>query len=224
MALPRLRKDEDIVVTGSRNSLQPAVAVSVHGSIAALEALGDLKLYRFPEPVTVAAHSQKQVALLRHEGVPVELVYRFLASAPKTEGARPTLLTRNRARERLGVPLPGGPVHLYESVGGRTLLVGRGEMRDLAVGEDVEIEAGRSIDVVAELVREREGGQGEEYRLTVSNAKSHPVRFEAMLWVPSSAKPVSAQTLGTRDGRPTWTVTVPANGTVELRYRIPKSD
>jgi hypothetical protein len=222
VALPRLRKSEDIVVTAE--SLRRVSAASVADSVVLREDLGDLKLYRFPEAVTVAARSQKQVALLRHENVPVDLVYRFVASWPTKEGARPTLLTRNRARERLGVPLPGGPIDLYETARGRRLLVGRGEMRDLAVGEDVEIDSGRSIDVVAELVREREDGQVVDYRLSVSNAKSRAVRFEALLPAPSGATVTSTQPLGTRDGRRTWAVTVPANATAELRYRISKPD
>ena len=41
------------------------------------EELGDLKLYRIPEPVTVAARSQKQVALLRRAGVQVRTLYRM---------------------------------------------------------------------------------------------------------------------------------------------------
>ena len=44
--------------------------------VAQQEELGDLKLYRIPEPVTVAARSQKQVALLQRAGVRVSLVYR----------------------------------------------------------------------------------------------------------------------------------------------------
>ena len=44
--------------------------------IAIQENLGDLKLYRIPEPVTVAANSQKQVALLTRPDVRIALVYR----------------------------------------------------------------------------------------------------------------------------------------------------
>ena len=44
--------------------------------MARQEDLGDLKLYRLPEPVTVAAYGQKQVAFLQRPAVPVELVYR----------------------------------------------------------------------------------------------------------------------------------------------------
>ena len=56
----------DIVVTGQRvrrEMLESTTAITVIDT-AKLEDLGDLKLYRVPFPVTVAANGQKQVALL----------------------------------------------------------------------------------------------------------------------------------------------------------------
>ena len=55
---PSPERGEAIVVTGSRIAMK-----------AELEALGDVKLYRIPEPVTVAANSQKQVALIEKLGL-----------------------------------------------------------------------------------------------------------------------------------------------------------
>ena len=55
---------------------EPDVGLADHGDRASQENLGDLKLYRIPEPVTVAANSQKQVALLTRPDVRIALVYR----------------------------------------------------------------------------------------------------------------------------------------------------
>ena len=65
MAMRRAAAAEAIVVTARGAAMQ-----------AQQEDLGDLKLYRIPEPVTVAANSQKQVALIEQAAVKVDNVYR----------------------------------------------------------------------------------------------------------------------------------------------------
>ena len=81
--------------------------------------LGDLKLYRIPEPVTVAAHSQKQVSFLDQPNVQVRSVYRHRLY-PSEDGdldpARRFLITRNRGEEGLGIPLPAGRVQLFAAI------------------------------------------------------------------------------------------------------------
>ena len=111
------------------------------------EELGDLKLYRIPEPVTVAARSQKQVALLQRTGVQVRtaLPHALLSATPVAFAgpAQRLLVTRNRTEEGLGLPLPAGRLMLFDSRAGAPFLVGEAVLRDHAVGEDVEIAARR---------------------------------------------------------------------------------
>ena len=205
---------EDIVVTGSR-------------MMARQEDLGDLKLYRIPEPVTVAANSQKQVAFLERPRVRVEMVYRQRLFAESEEDFRPAdrvLVTRNRTAEGLGVPLPAGRVVLFAAGEARPVLIGEGHVEDRAVGEDVEIVVGEATGVMTriDVVAEDEDGEWEEYRLVVTNDQRQPVRFEGefehdrddVTFAPRGRR------LPLRDGRPLWAVTVPANGTAALRYRI----
>src|SRR3546814_12573137 len=100
---------DSIVVTGSR--LQRAAMMSPGAVVASQEDLGDLKLYRVPIPVTVAANGQKQVALLVKDGVPFRTIYR-LRLHPGDEGKAmmPETLLRmqNKKAEGLGVTLPSG--------------------------------------------------------------------------------------------------------------------
>ncbi|MDQ4088196.1 MAG: hypothetical protein M3177_09360, partial [Pseudomonadota bacterium] len=73
--------------------------------IAEQEDLGDVKLYRIPEPVTVAANSQKQVAFLQRDDVHVRTVYRQVIEPDVVGDAQPAwrlLVTRNRSAEGLG--------------------------------------------------------------------------------------------------------------------------
>jgi hypothetical protein len=213
---PPMEAALSIIVTGSRKST---------AMMAEQEELGDLKLYRIPEPVTVAANSQKQVALLQRGDVPIQVVYRQRIQGEGSSGATPVVTTHNRERDRLGLPLPSGEVAFFQVHEGRRVLIGQGHTRDLAIGEKVEIELGESIDVqtrTEELAEFAEGGG--EYRLTVSNAKDRPVPFEAEFFADGQSLDWSDERLAERDGRPLWRITVPANGSVVLRYRLKPRD
>ena len=213
---------ESIVVTGARLSAPPPPPPpppAPMAMIAEQEELGDLKLYRIPEPVTVAARSQKQVALLQRDSVPVDIVYRHRGGIGFRGGAIPVVTARNVERERLGLALPSGRIAFFEDHGGRRLFAGRGRMRDTAIGEEVEIELGRSTAVlVQEVVLERGEGRG-AYRLTVTNAKPYPIRFEAEIGGPGTEIEIDAR-LAERDGRRLWEVMVPANGSATISYRL----
>lgn len=203
--------EESIVITGTR--------------IARQEELGDLKLYRLPEPVTVAANSQKQVAMLEQPGVRVETVYRrrFDVSddGQDWEPATRTLVTRNRREEGLGLPLPAGAVVLFGGPRERPILLGEGSIRDRAIGEDVEIAVGEATGVLTRIEeREDRGEDWEDFVLTVTNDQARPVRFEAEFTVEEDSIFTPRARLGNRDGTPLWRVTVPANGQATLRYRV----
>ena len=51
-----------------------------------------------------------------------------------------------------------------------------------------------------------------------------PVRYEAEFDVDEDETFRPRARLGRRDGRPLWAVTVPANGTATLRYRVVEND
>ena len=220
-SLPQIAGEEGIVVTGSRMRAVNLVASAPVTVIAAQqEALGDLKLYRIPEPVTVAANSQKQVALLHQPRVDVRLVYRSRLNAASLSAPAPAarlLITRNRAAQGLGLPLPGGRVALFGTSNGRRILLGEGSLDDRAVGEDVEIEIGEAPGVTARLTSPT---KNDDYLLTITNDQSAPVQFEAELDVPEGLTLRPEGHISRRNGRPLWAVTVPANGAVSLRYRL----
>ncbi len=205
---------------------QSAEAIMVTGSRvmeARQEDLGDLKLYRIPEPVTVAANSQKQVALLNRPRVEVRFAYRSRIDAASTGGPRPArrlLTTRNRQSEGLGLPLPAGGITLFTQARGRPILIGEGHIGDSAIGEDVEIALEESAQVMVELELVAEGERRDDYLVTVTNALPRAVRFEAEFEVDPEQGFRPARRLGRRDGRPLWEAQVPANGSATLRYRL----
>ena len=193
--------------------------------MAQQEALGDLKLYRIPEPVTVAAHSQKQVALLERADVRVRIVYRQRLVPTGSNVVGPTqrfLITRNRATEGLGLPLPAGRLMLFSEGGGRPILVGQGTMTDNAVGDEVEIGLGPSPRVQTHLVPRAVAKGRDQYELTVSNDHAEPILFEAEI---ASGDLVfdGPRRLARRNGMSLWSVTVPGNGTATLRYTLTRA-
>lgn len=199
----------EIVVTAQRRSEKAYdMASPVAAMVVKQEELGDLKLYRVPEPVTVAANAQKQVALLDKERVPVSLIYRADVWGEGDAAVRLTLRARNRAADGLGLPLPAGKLALYQQGSVRPLLLGEGSVGDKAVGEEVEVDVATATGIFA---RENQGV------LTVTNANPYPVAFEAKL----GDRNLSGFSTKVRkkDGAWLWAVTVPANGTVTLGYR-----
>jgi hypothetical protein len=213
---------ENITVTGSRVRRSNLGSVAM---IAQQEELGDLKLYRIPEPVTVAANAQKQVALLARQRVPVEIAYRLRVDAQDPGDlvqATRFLVTRNREKENLGLPLPSGAVALFADHGGRRILIGQGRLDDRAVGDDVEIGFAPSASVQAriEQVTAAPDDHWTDYRMVVTNDQNRPVRFEAEFARSDGTRLVPRTRLGERDGMALWAVNVPAGGTATLRYRV----
>jgi hypothetical protein len=184
--------------------------------------LGDLKLYRIPEPVTVAARSQKQVALLQRAGVRVSMVYRqrlFPTDLAVTSPAQRFLVTRNRTIEGLGLPLPAGRLMLFSEGGPRPILLGQGIVTDHAVGEDVEIGLGPAPGVQTRLTVTARNKARSDYELVVTNDRTVPVRFEAEI-APGTWTLAAQARLASRNGMPLWTVIVPANGSATVRYTM----
>jgi len=227
--MPQIAGQErfDIVVTGSRiaplMSPAPPPPPPPPAAEAAMKAvqeeLGDLKLYRVPEPVTVSARSQKQVALMHQRSVKLRSVYRAsLYGAAASIAADHVLVTRNRPAEGLGLPMPSGGVTVFAPRGERNILVGEGQVADKAVGEDVEIIIGKAPGVrVDQRLIERSGDE-QRLELVVSNDLARPVRFEAELGI-DGQKIKGSSRLGRRNGRALWEVNVPANGRVTLQWR-----
>ena len=195
----------DIVVTGSMRAKSAMVVKQ--------EELGDLKLYRVPEPVTVAANAQKQVALLDKERVPVALVYRADIYGEGDVQVRLTLRAKNRAADGLGLPLPAGKLALYQRGSTRELLLGEGSVGDKAVGEEVEIGVATATGITARDVE----GMGNLHTLTVTNDNPYPVAFEGKL----GDRDLGGFTgkVRKKDGAWLWAIAIPANGTVTLAYR-----
>lgn len=230
----------DIIVTGSRirmpnlRSTSPVTVIT-----AALEQLGDLKLYRIPEPVTVAANAQKQVALLHKERVRFERLYGLRLNATgwfdEDDDPVPTsvlLRTRNVAARGLGLPLPSGAVAVFEEAAGRPMLAGEALLYDTPVGQDLELLVGENMDIVAtQRILPRPARDGEEaddddwprdYEVVLSNATPAAAEVEVRLQLYEAHVILTraSRKLSRKNGSPLWRARVPAGGRVRLTYTI----
>ena len=201
----------EVMVTAQRRAVQ--------------EDLGDLKLYRVPMRVDVNANGQKQVALLEKRGVSFDHLYgATLWPENVTDAAPLQMLVRmqNKEKDGLGLPLPSGGLALFERVSGQDMLVGEDDLRDHAVGEEVEATVGESPQLQYRLECVAcEGGPKAGYRLTVTNANDTPAPVEIRLQQSDAFRysGISAK-LGRKNGDLLWKITVPANGTARLDYTL----
>ena len=224
--LGQLAEGEMIVVTGSRIAAPPPPPPPPpqperggDEMMAQQERLGDVRLYRIPIEVTVAAKSQKQVALLRQPEVRVEPILRLRTAGGDFDSypLERIYVTRNRTAEGLGLPLPAGKLALFGTIEGRRVLLGEGSIDDYTIGEKVEFKVASAPGVLAsqKTIPEEEGGG---WLLTVTNDSSSDQTFEVEL--PLEARAVKGGRLVKRDGWMLWRLQLPANGSRELRYRL----
>lgn len=220
MAPAPMAEMADIVVTAqARRGAEMKAPVTVQQ-----EGLGDLKLYRVPVPVTVAANAQKQVALAEKKGVKMDSLYRAEVWEDSVGEVRQMLRTRNRKEDGLGLPLPGGPVAVFEPFGDAMLLSGEGGLPDRAEGEDVEIMLAQATQVTLDAESSRLDDRTQAVNLTARNARPVPVTFEARVASDPAmrlegGKPGQGK-LTRKDGRTVWSVTLPANGSAVWRYKL----
>ena len=204
---------DNIVVTASRAKAAPVAIQAVQ------EELGDLKLYRIPEPVTIAAQSQKQVAMLQKTGVKFDRIYTANVDEFGDEPSPvPFLLRMKNVKDKgLGLPMPAGGVVLFEPVGGNLLLAGQDGVADRAIGDDVEFKVGSSPDVRVAIKQVISTPKKRSFRVTLTNARAVPVTAEILIPYELANTPKG---LTRKNGGWMWRTTVPANGEAGLGYDL----
>ncbi len=216
---------EEIVVTAQKISglmKESPMAVTAI-TVAELEDLGDLKLYRIPEPVTVNAMGQKQVAMIVKPDAKFNRLYRATMDEPEyipLGESTPLLIilkTENKTENGLGLPLPSGQAMIFEDSSFGPLLAGEAALRDRAIGDKVELLVGTSSDVqmVVTQISERRYQKG--YKVTISNARNEAVNAEIEIPFDLRGKPKGISKI---DGMPTWVSTIPANGEVSFEFTL----
>jgi len=211
-----------VVVTGAR--------------IAEREDLGDYKLYRTPQPTTVAALQTKQVMFLDTDNVDVEKTYVFDVATNSLFGDSQTMAAveyrlDNSAKGTLAQPLPAGTFRVMtETSSGKPFYLGEDDQDDLAVGLPVKIEASHAADVQMETTlladNNRDRSDTTEYFATIqhrfTNASPTPASIEVTLGKDfHAAIKVDRETkrLVKSESIPTWRFTLKPESSTMLVYR-----
>lgn len=223
------------LVIHTRNMMMPAVAapdaimesVSVAAAKAVLvkeERLGDLKLYRVPKRTSVVSRQIKQVRLLDRADIPVQVFYHGEVEVNHDQGdaaLKRALRVRDTDDNHLGLSLPAGNLSAFTLYGQTPMLLSESPLQDTAVNQEVEFELGDSDDVHFSAVAGFIGN-----RIDITNARGSPVVAEISLSLYDNehvVRAVPALVPKPKSGTPTFRVTVPANGSYEIRYGIQKS-
>lgn len=236
-------RDVIVVTAMKREETVEDVAVAV---TAIQEDLGDLKLYRVPDRTTLLSHQSKQVRMFDRKDVPVTRIYQAEFMTDRNFDYEPMtviLRTRNDKKNNLGLPLPSGGVRLFETVRqsqvSQRLLAGETTLRDIAVNEETEFEFVGGADVLIRQIHESAevarglprlapirglNMRGRTFnsvsRIEISNARNHPVDVEIQVETPDGFDLVRAShKVQRKNGRTLFKVTVPANGSVAIRYQ-----
>lgn len=184
------------------------------------EDLGDLKFYRIPFRVDVAAKGQKQVALLAKDKVAVEQLYG--GTLVDFGGRDPVPLTmrlriENRESAGLGLAMPAGAVMVFEQVGGRRLLVGESAIGDKADGERIDYDLGYSPAVGFQMIeRDRSDPDIRQWEVRLSNAR--PFDAEVEMLIPFALDP-APDGWERRGSNWVWRTRVPANDSLVQIFR-----
>jgi hypothetical protein len=190
--------------------------------VATQEELGDLKLYRVPERVTVNAKGQKQVAMLVQPKSKFRRVYRAsplsLYGYSQQTPLIPMLIGKNEKVDGLGLPLPSGTGMVFENSTYGSQLVGEIKVKDRAVGDEIELALPATSAVQVAANRLTQDKNGADYKLRLSNANPYAISAEITLPVTVRNMPTGVRK---KDGNPVWYVTVPANDSAELQVNVP---
>ncbi len=237
-ALPTLALAESadtVIVTGYRRS-EALQSVPV-AMVASEEQLGDLKLYRVPEPVSVNAQGLKQVAFLNQKDVKGALLYEVICRPwpvfePDLKSEASILLkTKNDKKHGLGMALPMGGITLFEPSASGDLLVGEERLRDYAVGQEIEIAMGPSVQVQGQCSRTSIARPIEDgarpwvtIKSVVTNANPHKATVRLNLGSYAEWEVQGLRKTRLKDGNRVAELSVPANSEREITFKMRLSE
>jgi len=207
------------------------------------ESLFEYHLYTLDHPTTLAENQTKQVSLLTASAVPVrkELVLQgadyYYRSSYGELGQKMKVGVfiefDNKESAHLGMPLPKGVVRVYKRDGaGNAQFVGEDHIDHTPKNEKVRLKLGDAFDVTADkkqtdfkkLPDPAKGSALFEsaYEIVLKNAKKEAVIVTVQEPIPADWKVLqeSHKHEKATSNTAAWKVSVPAEGTTTLSYRV----
>ena len=201
------------------------------------QAMFEYHLYTLDRPTSIEENQTKQVELLTGHGVPVQKEYRFdnvvnSFNARYGEGERVNadvrLIFENTEAAKLGMPLPKGIVRVYKAdANGNAIFVGEDAIDHTPKNELVKLVLGQAFDVTARgkqtdfsVIADDVYESG--YSIEFKNAKTEPVTVTLSQYFPGDWQVLaeSAPHVKADASTANWNVTIPAEGSTTLTYRV----
>jgi hypothetical protein len=212
-------------------------------SAMAQESLLEYHLYTLGRPTTIAENQTKQVALLTASSVPVRKDYLLQGQNYYYSGSYGDLGEKqkvgvflefdNKESSRLGMPLPKGILRVYKRDSeGRAQFVGEDSLDHTPKNELVRLKLGDAFDVTARrkqtdyksLGRQGKFGSVHEsaFQVELKNAKKEAVTVSLLEPLPGDWEVLQESHPHTKEaaGTAKYRVTVPAEGSATLTYRV----
>ena len=218
-------------------------AMIAPASDMAEESLLEFHLYTLDRPTTIAENQTKQVSLLTATGIPArkELLLRganyYYGSSYGDLGQKMKVGVfvefDNKESARLGMPLPKGVIRVYKKdAAGNAQFVGEDHIDHTPKNEKVHLKLGDAFDVTADkkqtdfkrLPNPAKGNAWFEsaFEIVLKNAKKEAVNVVVQEPIPGDWKMLSESQKHTKAASNTavWKISVPAEGSTELNYRV----
>jgi hypothetical protein len=234
-------RDEMRLAAKSARAMEAAAAAP--RSDMAQEQLFEYHLYTLQRPTTIADKQTKQVSLLGAQGVPVakELLLQgsdyYYRSSVGGIGQKMKVGVfvqfENRENSRLGLPMPKGVVRVYKKdSSGNAQFIGEDRIDHTPKNEKVRLKLGEAFDVTADKkqtdFKRREPTNRASYvhesaySIVVRNAKKEPVTVVVREPIPGDWTMLDETQRHAKvaSGTAEWKVSVPAEGSTTLRYRV----
>jgi hypothetical protein len=234
-------RDEMRMAAKAQRALESAAAAPRQDM--AQESLFEYHLYTLQRPTTIADNQTKQVSLLGSQGVPVkkELLLQgsdyYYRSSVGGIGQKIKVGVfvqfENRESSRLGLPMPKGVVRVYKKdSAGNAQFVGEDRIDHTPKNEKVRLKLGDAFDVTADKkqadFKRREPTNRASYvyesayEIVVKNAKKEAATVTVREPVPGDWTMLDETHRHARvaSGTAEWKLSVPAEGSTTLRYRV----
>ena len=197
---------------------------------ATQEDLGDYKLYRAPQAVTVEPYQTKQIAFLSKYDVALEQADKYRWNFSYGKLSRDTKIPINATRiyeldnskeGTLAVPLPAGTVRtMSQSEAGLNIFIGEDAISNMPVGRPVEIEVGESFLVTAQFFQIKSSNDKVEVQVDVNNATDREVTGEFNFNLFNDVKILGRNRNSfEKEGR-IYSITVPAEDSLSFSFKV----
>ena len=217
---------DTVIVTAARRASPVNVAVQ--------QDLGDYKLYRAPQAVTVAPHQTKQIAFLSKDNVELKANGTYRWDLAKIEDEYDeyfdddeanlfplifgtTLYALDNEKDgNLAVPLPAGTVRtMSQSPDGLNIFLGEDNIRNSPIGQPIELEIGKSFLVTAQFTPLDD----EVVRIDVRNASDERITAEFDMDMFEDIEIIqNGKTKSLPDGDRLYRLSVPAEGQTSFTF------